>query len=114
MGSRCCIEWQKGDEKMKKLFIIGILIGLLLIAMPAMALAANYAFTPNMGVDGAESTSPTDQAATVSKVDAISNVEIARYYTAPYFGQMVDAFGELSGKPLPYYRGDWRTNRLYH
>jgi len=61
----------------------------------------NYAFIPNSGE------------ASVSRVELVSMTEVARYYTAPRFGDEVD----LVGNPTPGTQntvdpGDWRTSRI--
>ncbi len=64
----------------------------------------NFGFVPNMGE------------ASVSKVDLANNVAVARYYTAPRQGQVIDAamaaiFGVTAG-PFPVAPADWRTTRI--
>lgn len=64
----------------------------------------NYGFVPNMGE------------ASVSKVDLANNVAVARYYTAPRLGQVIDSamaaiFGVSPGA-FPVAPADWRTTRI--
>ncbi|MDH4270637.1 MAG: SpaA isopeptide-forming pilin-related protein [Candidatus Aminicenantes bacterium] len=83
------------------------LCALLILGLPLAVLAAdppNYGFVPNIGD------------ATVSKVDLISNTTVARYYTTPRQGQVIDAtmaaiFGVPAGA-FPILPADWRTSRI--
>ncbi|MBV1757398.1 MAG: hypothetical protein KMY55_06075 [Dethiosulfatibacter sp.] len=92
-------------KKNRKLAII-MVVAMLVSLIPVMAFAdehdpiPNYAFIPNSGE------------ASVSKVDLVSMVEVARYYTAPRVGDFVDFEGNetLIGNTVAPL--SWRTSRI--
>lgn len=91
---------------MRKRFV-NLVCALFVLGLPLAVVAAdppNYGFVPNIGD------------ATVSKVDLITNTPVARYFTTPRYGQVIDAtmaaiFGVPAGA-FPVYPHDWRTSRI--
>jgi hypothetical protein len=91
---------------MKKIcFILVCALAILGLSLTARAEdPPNYGFVPNLGD------------ASVSKLDLINNTTVARYFTAPRFGQVIDAtmaaiFGVPAGA-FPVHPADWRTTRI--
>lgn len=78
----------------RKYIWLGILLTMIMVIglIPAgfAETAPNYGFIPNSGE------------ASVSKVDLVNNLEVARYFTAPRLGQ--------DGNTIPPY--NWRTSRI--
>lgn len=93
--------------KKNRLLAIIMVVAMLVALLPAMAFGLepvepvpNYAFIPNSGE------------ASVSKVDLVNMEEVARYYTAPRVGDLVDFEGNetLIGNTVDPIR--WRTSRI--
>jgi hypothetical protein len=95
----------KGDKvRIKSLLAVGLVLMLLMLLVP-MAISAtnggsNYGFIPNSGE------------ASVSKVGLVTDNAVARYWTAPRYGQLVDAEGNPSGDPFNVRPYAWRTSRI--
>jgi hypothetical protein len=90
---------------MKRIFLTILAVILMLSLIPVATFAANgdgnFGFIPNSGE------------ASVSKVDLVSDNAVARYWTAPRYGQEVDAVGNPTpGVPFNVPPYGWRTSRI--